>query len=73
MALFKAALPPHSVLRKIQRWSHIARLPNSYPRTLYTNNSFLEISEEVQDALHTGKPVVALESTIYTHGRFINP
>ena len=28
----------------------------------------LKISEEVQDALATNKPVVALESTIYTHG-----
>lgn len=26
------------------------------------------VSEEVQDALATGKPVVALETTIYTHG-----
>lgn len=28
----------------------------------------MQISEEVSDALATGKPVVALESTIYTHG-----
>lgn len=28
----------------------------------------LKISEEVRDALATNKPVVALESTIYTHG-----
>ncbi|KAI9157993.1 Pseudouridine-metabolizing bifunctional protein [Paramyrothecium foliicola] len=28
----------------------------------------LRISEEVQDAITTNKPVVALESTIYTHG-----
>ncbi|RJE21281.1 IdgA domain protein [Aspergillus sclerotialis] len=28
----------------------------------------LRISEEVQDALETNKPIVALESTIYTHG-----
>jgi pseudouridylate synthase / pseudouridine kinase len=26
------------------------------------------VSEEVQDAIATNKPVVALESTIYTHG-----
>ena len=30
--------------------------------------NLLKISEEVQDALATNKPVVALESTIYTHG-----
>ena len=34
------------------------------------NRSFLSVSEEVQEALHSKKPVVALESTIYTHGPF---
>ena len=33
------------------------------PRTLY-----LDIAPEVQDALNSGKPVVALESTIISHG-----
>lgn len=31
-------------------------------------NPFLKISEEVQEALQANKPVVALETTIYTHG-----
>lgn len=31
-------------------------------------NKFLKVSEEVEDAIATGKPVVALETTIYTHG-----
>lgn len=31
-------------------------------------NPYLEISQEVQDALKAGKPVVALESTIISHG-----
>lgn len=31
-------------------------------------NSFLAVLPEVQDALNTGKPVVALESTIISHG-----
>ena len=30
--------------------------------------SIIKISDEVQDALRLGNPVVALESTIYTHG-----
>jgi hypothetical protein len=30
---------------------------------------FFRVSEEVEDALATGKPVVALETTIYTHGK----
>src|SRR5687767_3125147 len=32
------------------------------------NNSFLEISKEVKQALESGAPVVALESTIISHG-----
>ncbi|PYH47738.1 pseudouridine-5'-phosphate glycosidase/carbohydrate kinase family protein [Aspergillus saccharolyticus JOP 1030-1] len=32
------------------------------------NSSLFKVSEEVRDAVATGKPVVALESTIYTHG-----
>ncbi|KAK2807325.1 hypothetical protein FQN50_005480 [Emmonsiellopsis sp. PD_5] len=31
-------------------------------------SKFLKISEEVQDAIASSKPVVALETTIYTHG-----
>ncbi|KAH1381819.1 hypothetical protein KXW98_004204 [Aspergillus fumigatus] len=31
-------------------------------------SKFLKVSEEIRDAVATGKPIVALESTIYTHG-----
>lgn len=31
-------------------------------------NPFIKISEEVREAIETQKPVVALETTIYTHG-----
>ena len=31
-------------------------------------NPFLKVSEEVREAIETQKPVVALETTIYTHG-----
>lgn len=31
-------------------------------------SKYLKVSQEVQDAIATNKPVVALESTIYTHG-----
>jgi pseudouridine-5'-phosphate glycosidase/pseudouridine kinase len=34
-----------------------------------TNNGFFRVSEEVREALNSKKPVVALETTIYTHGR----
>ena len=29
---------------------------------------FIKVSEEVREAIETQKPVVALETTIYTHG-----
>lgn len=32
-------------------------------------NEFLQISEEIKYAVGSGQPVVALETTIYTHGR----
>ncbi|EKV04493.1 hypothetical protein PDIP_87170 [Penicillium digitatum Pd1] len=31
-------------------------------------SKFFQVSEEVRDAVATGKPVVSLETTIYTHG-----
>ncbi|KAF2495686.1 hypothetical protein BU16DRAFT_527459 [Lophium mytilinum] len=50
-------------------------LPLSLPRPSSTarcyvrpSSSFLRISDEVQEALYSKKPVVALETTIYTHG-----
>lgn len=40
----------------------------SLGRRHLTNNGFFRVSEEVREALNSKKPVVALESTIYTHG-----
>ncbi|KAI5271163.1 IdgA domain protein [Aureobasidium subglaciale] len=37
-------------------------------RKLSSNSPYLKVSEEVQQAIHENRPVVALESTIYTHG-----
>lgn len=31
-------------------------------------NAFIKVSAEVREAIETQKPVVALETTIYTHG-----
>jgi hypothetical protein len=48
-----------------------ARLPRvRYLHDLHKHpqSRFLQVSEEVRDAVATGKPVVALETTIYTHG-----
>jgi hypothetical protein len=49
-----------------------SRAPGSaavHGRRHLTNNGFFRVSEEVREALHAKKPVVALETTIYTHGR----
>ncbi|KAK0304646.1 hypothetical protein LTR91_019889 [Friedmanniomyces endolithicus] len=37
-------------------------------RALSTNSRFFHVSEEVQQAVAERRPIVALESTIYTHG-----
>ncbi|KAK6438206.1 hypothetical protein LTR95_005601 [Oleoguttula sp. CCFEE 5521] len=37
-------------------------------RTIASNSRLFKISEEVRQALHEKRPVVALETTIYTHG-----
>ncbi|OGE51985.1 hypothetical protein PENARI_c011G09672 [Penicillium arizonense] len=34
----------------------------------FAQSKFFKVSEEVRDAVATGKPVVSLETTIYTHG-----
>lgn len=40
----------------------------SKTRALSFKSPFLRVSEEVQQALEENRPIVALESTIYTHG-----
>lgn len=40
----------------------------SLGRRYLSNNGFFRVSEEVREALNSKKPVVALETTIYTHG-----
>ncbi|KAL2866394.1 pseudouridine-5'-phosphate glycosidase/carbohydrate kinase family protein [Aspergillus lucknowensis] len=50
-------------LRAATRAPHSIRQNHSF-----TRSKFFQVSEEVRDAVATGKPVVALESTIYTHG-----
>ena len=38
-------------------------------RSYSGRDTFFQTSEEVREAVETGKPVVALETTIYTHGK----
>jgi len=54
-----------------RRWSggrSIGALPFRLRRSYGLSSSFLKVSEEVQDAVVAGRPVIALETTIYTHG-----
>jgi pseudouridine-5'-phosphate glycosidase len=48
----------------------IGALPIWIRRSYGLSSSFLNVSEEIQDAVAAGKPVIALESTIYTHGTY---
>ncbi|PYI29390.1 putative carbohydrate kinase [Aspergillus indologenus CBS 114.80] len=52
--------------RTCGRTMRTAGLPRRYHGL--ANSRFFKVSEEVRDAVATGRPVVALESTIYTHG-----
>ena len=46
-----------------------SKLPfTSTYRHFNSRDRFFKVSEEVQEAIETRKPVVALETTIYTHG-----
>ncbi|KAH8201137.1 hypothetical protein TruAng_004687 [Truncatella angustata] len=49
-------------------WSTSAAFTSGSTSSLGGLRKLLRVSEEVEDALATNKPVVALESTIYTHG-----
>lgn len=44
------------------------RTKTTLGRSISTDNRFFQVSEEVQQAVAERRPVVALESTIYTHG-----
>jgi pseudouridine-5'-phosphate glycosidase/pseudouridine kinase len=61
-------------LRSTSPASWSARILSSkLPRRFQSTKSqydpkIFQVSEEVRDAVATGKPVVALETTIYTHG-----
>lgn len=68
-----------SLLSRLPRALRIPRPQTLAPRLYSTTTSgerepwrrfskFIQISEEVQQALAEGKPVVALESAIITHG-----
>lgn len=56
-------------------WWRAPRLPRVrglHDLHKHPQSKFLKVSEEVRDAVATGKPVVALETTIYTHGECLD-
>lgn len=68
------------LLKPIFRLATASKWPKVGRRALATerqasgwSSPFLEVSEEVQAAVNARKPVVALETTIYTHGRPAHP
>lgn len=61
-------LPTRAAARFCSRTARIARVPAPRRYHDFAQSKFLKVSEEIRDAVATGKPVVALESTIYTHG-----
>lgn len=63
-------LVSRAIGRPLLRQQHsIGALPAR--KRLLSNNAFFRVSEEVREALHSKKPVVALETTIYTHGIYL--
>ncbi|OJJ43280.1 hypothetical protein ASPZODRAFT_28581 [Penicilliopsis zonata CBS 506.65] len=53
--------------RPSSSWSTLPRCSRRRQHD-FAKSRFFRVSEEVRDAVATGKPVVALETTIYTHG-----
>ena len=69
-------MPPLSrgcqLLRAARRLAAPLRQPSTRSLSSHGSsfrNDIFKVSEEVREALETGKPVVALETTIYTHGQ----
>ena len=51
--------------KALSRTSTAVKVPR---RRIATNSRYFQVSEEVQQAISERRPVVALETTIYTHG-----
>lgn len=62
-----AIYPCRRAAHQQQQQQRLITVSASPPITNH-RNGILHISQEVADAVATDKPVVALESTIYTHG-----
>lgn len=61
---------PMLILATFSKWPRVLlRGPITQRHASRFNSPFLEVCEEVQAAVAARRPVVALETTIYTHGR----
>ena len=67
----EAMMPPFSRGLRRLRLTRNALIREQRRPLTQGRDRFFRVSEEVQDALKTGKPVVALETTIYTHGELM--
>lgn len=47
---------------------NVRRSQSTIPKPAVYDSRVFRVAEEVQEAVQSGKPVVALETTIYTHG-----
>lgn len=56
------------LIRHLQSRRLLTGQSRQYSQSRNELKSLINISPEIQDAIATNKPVVALESTIYTHG-----
>lgn len=62
------AVVSRQMLPQTRSFTQCCQRANSSGRNISGRGKIFRVSEEVQDAVATGKPVVALETTIYTHG-----
>lgn len=69
LSVFRSAGPLCRIAHKLPNIKYL-RLHRQFSSKLSSRvQRFVKISEEVENALATAKPIVALESTIYTHGK----
>ena len=62
-------LRTHKSREFLDLFSAVNRFSNH--RTISRNAAVFKVSEEIQNAVWARRPVVALETTIYTHGKYM--
>lgn len=62
------AVSSRQLLPRTRSFTQCYQRANSSDGRISARGKVFQLSEEVEDAVATGKPVVALETTIYTHG-----